>query len=228
MKTREELNATTIPMLNNAQEMYLKAYRDGDSDLMRKWKNEFRLLALEVKMSGFKLSKKKDWSTGAFRVIWRLRGESRKCWASEGKWIEFKPIHNFKGDCRNQCTTRCIYHILDELIDYDSIRFEQERNAKEYCRQHSTRRIKWNYEQAWGKVLTDRGFVKVELRRKIRRDRLAQLTKSLETKICTHSSHHLASIYRGDVYDSWDSRRCFVDTIYVKKEFFEPFHQLIG
>ena len=211
MKTKEEIISQVLPALNAAQEHYLTACREHDSVGKAKWSDEFRLNALEIKMSGFKLAKKKGYENGIFQVIWRLRGESGKSWKSFGKWVEFSPVHTYKANGKCQCTTRCLFFCMEEAFSYDSIRREQERLAEV----HHT---KWNCEKAWGKFLTTHGFVKIELNKKIRRDRLAQRLKDIDARMCVHSSHHVSAIYKGDVYDSWDSRRGFADSLYVRKE----------
>ena len=214
MTTTEAKDENCLMALNEIQSRVFEGH-SLTADEMADW----RLNALEIKMSGYVLHKrtvKNAWGrkTG---VVWRAVPEGevstrRRHFCAE--WVRFAP----PADHRNECTTRGIFFVLGETEPYESIRAEQNLRS----RNHFTRGTcyGWNHECVWGEVLEARGFVKLRLPKKTRRDVLASKLAGCG-RILTHSSRHVAGILDGRVYDSWNSMHGRCDYLYCRVEMYD-------
>lgn len=128
------------------------------------------------------------------------------------EWIKFSP----PADHHNQCTTRCLYFLFCEKVPYNSIRDEQNRIANALFNRGIC--YGWNFEVVWGEILKQHDFMKICLNKTIRRDILAYNLQDCG-RILTHSSRHVAAIFNGKVYDSWNSMHGRCDSIYVQNEY---------
>ena len=139
----------------------------------------------------------------------------------EAEWVKFDPPKNIKSEC----TTRCLFFVFGESLNYNAIRERQ--NLLAYRMYGQGRCYGWNHESVFKILLQERGFEKISFSRTIRRDRLAKALSGCG-RILTHSSHHVAGIADGKVYDSWNSMHGRCNYIYLQKEFVMEARRRLG
>lgn len=202
-------------LVDRLNKIQAKVYEDGR--ISYDDKAEWRALTLDIKWYGYVLRKKNVKNAWGRRIgtIWQAIPEdeaTKRTRHFSAEWIKFSP----PADHRNQCTTRCLYFLFCESIPYNSIRAEQNRIANKIYNRGIC--YGWNHEIVWGEILKQHDFIKIHLDKTIRRDMLANLLSGYG-RILTHSSRHVAAVFNGKVYDSWNSMHGRCDSIYVQNEY---------
>ena len=167
---------------------------------------EFRELSKSIVSNGFKMKFKKTYS------------EKHKCMIKEIYIAENRhkdaisivdnrsALAKYKGDC----TTRCICFCTGR--EYDDVQKEQFRRA--------TRCYSWKNIHIWKQLLIDKGYIEIDLPRKISRAVFLRTFKDSgldEGIIATVSSGHVAAIDMAQkkVLDTWDSSGGRIYKIFV-------------
>ena len=217
MENTNEVNKSdkVQALVDKLNKIQAKVYEDGR--ISYDDKAEFRALTLDIKWYGYVLRKKNIKNAWGRRIgtIWQAIPAdevTKRTRHFSAEWIKFSP----PADHHNQCTTRCLYFLFCEKVPYNSIRDEQNRIANALFNRGIC--YGWNFEVVWGEILKQHDFMKIYLNKTIRRDILAYNLQDCG-RILTHSSHHVAAIFNGKVYDSWNSMHGRCDSIYVQNEY---------
>lgn len=125
---------------------------------------------------------------------------------SDLKIIDMRPA-GFKTP-RGYCTTNAMAQVLP--ISFEAIFKKQRRHGSG-----------WNCVYAYKPILESYGYQKVSLPKKLATFKVADKLFSIKTPFLAQSAHHITCIdNRGQkpcVNDTWDSRRCKIECIYVKR-----------
>ena len=132
-----------------------------------------------------------------------------------------------KQDNTKDCTTRCISYCTD--VDYNTIFAEQLANAAKAGNPYGKNSYK--FMSIWAKSLTSRGFVRLDLVRKMSRKRLLVIFAKAKIDhgiIAARSRSHVAAmdLARQKILDTFDSAGGQVTTIFVKEEDASKFNSL--
>ena len=125
---------------------------------------------------------------------------------SDLKIVDMRPA-GFKTP-KGYCTTNAMAQVLP--ISFEAIFKKQRRHGSG-----------WNCAYAYRPILERYGYQKVSLPKKLATFKVADKLFSIKTPFLAQSAHHITCIdNRGQkpcVNDTWDSRRCKIKCIYVKR-----------
>lgn len=206
-----------IENLNKIQERAFTGHKLDPNE-----RNEWAFNVLAVKSAGYVLKKKriKNSYGKSIGIIWYATTPRKCTFAAPLVKVDMRPKDG-KPFCKTDCTTRAMAYVLKGAASYREIEKEQYRKAEEKNREMG---IHWgdyrskyhrNTDGIWDKVILEFGYIWVKLYRRIRRDKLAKLLANIENPIITESANHVAIIERGNVIDTWDSRRGMCGRILV-------------
>lgn len=193
-------------------------------------RQDWKLKAAELRLLGYVLRKKtvKNAFGRRIQTIWRAVpiGETARRtrhFTAELKRIDMTP-NDGQPTCRGNCTTRAMAYCLKGIFTYREIEHEQYRLAdvdnRERGLYHGDHRRKTHRNSfgTWDKIMLDLGYVWLELKKKVRRDRIAHCLREISYPMITHSRGHVAVVESGAVVDTWDSRHGRCDMIMLKAE----------